>query len=181
MIKGYFLQNWALILILAAFFIMLLTNVFLDRRSVRRLYNLIVVVFLLSIVVYVEFLLADLGVGRYARTVLMAIRYSATPFIIAMVTYTLVKRQHWAIFIPAVALLIIDIISIFTGIVFKVNADNSFTRGALGYLPFIVAGVYCGFLIYILIKRSNKQAMEIIPIIFMSFALVSGVLVPLLL
>ncbi|MCR5457913.1 MAG: hypothetical protein K6F14_07540, partial [Clostridiales bacterium] len=51
MIKGYFLQNWPLLLILIAFVISLITTVFLDKKT----------------------------------TMLMAVRYSATPLIIAQI------------------------------------------------------------------------------------------------
>ena len=178
MIKNYLLQNWALILILLAFAITLFTNIFLDKTTTRRLYVLIVGTFLLSISVFVEFYFAEQLIYSKARIVLMAIRYSATPFIIAQVIFTLAKRLRWFIFIPAMALGVLNIVSIFTGIVFMVSDDGTFTRGPLGFIPFIVAGVYCILLIYILLKNSNKQAMEIIPIVFMAGALGTGLIFP---
>ena len=178
MAANYFLENWALILILLAFTATLKTTVFLDRRTIQRMYVLIVLVFLLSIIVYVEFLLADLGANRELRLVLMAVRYSATPFIIAQIIYTLVKRFRAFIFIPAVVLALIDIASIFTGIVFRIDGGGTFHRGPLGLLPFILAGFYCVFLVYILFKRSNKKTIEIIPIVFLCFAFLTGLILP---
>ena len=168
MFKEYLLENWALILVLLAFVISLRTTVFLDKKTVRRFYILIATTFILSITVFVEFSIAHLSEYRTLRIVLMAIRYSAAPLILAQVARTLVKKLHWAAFVPAIVLTIIDIISIFTGIV----------RGFLGYLPFIVAGAYCIVLIYLLLKRSNKRLMEIIPIVFLSLTLISGVVFP---
>ena len=55
--KGYILQNWILILILAAFEIVLITTAFLDKKATKRMAILVVVVFLLSISVYTEFYL----------------------------------------------------------------------------------------------------------------------------
>ena len=52
MIKEYLLQNWPLLLVLAAFAIALSITVFLDKKTIRRMYILIVGVFLLSIVVF---------------------------------------------------------------------------------------------------------------------------------
>ena len=49
MIKEYLLQNWSLILILSAFAIALRITVFLDKKAIRRMYILIVGVFLLSL------------------------------------------------------------------------------------------------------------------------------------
>ncbi len=178
MIKEYFLQNWSLILVLSAFAIALHITVFLNKKMIRRMYILIVGVFLLSLVVFAEFEYAAHTDHRLLRGVLMAIRYSATPFIVSQIIYTLVKRQTWFIFIPAIILAAVDFVSIFTGVVFRIEADNSFSRGVLGYLPFIVAGAYCVVLVYLLIKRSNKKWMEIVPIVFLSFALLSELAFP---
>jgi diguanylate cyclase (GGDEF)-like protein len=178
MVANYFLENWALVLILLAFTATLKTTVFLERKTILRMYALIVLVFLLSIIVYVEFLLADLGSGRKLRLVLMAIRYSATPFVIAQIIYTLVKRFRRFIFVPALILAAIDFVSIFTGIVFSIAGDNTFRRGPLGILPFAVVGLYCVFLVYILLKRSNKKSVEIIPVAFLCFAFLTGLILP---
>ena len=178
MFKDFLLQNWPLILILLAFVISLVSTVFLDKKTKTRMYILLSTVFLLSLVVFVEFYIADNSNLRNLRVVLMAIRYSTTPFIIALITYTLVKRLRWFIFIPAIALAIVNIISIFTGIVFSVNEENELVRGVLGYLPFVMVGLYSIVLIYLLIKRSNKRLLEIIYITFLAFALGSGVVLP---
>lgn len=178
-IKSYILQNWILILILSAFAIILATTAFLDKKATRRTYVLIGIVFLLSISVFIEFYYENNPDFRILRTVLMAIRYSATPLIVAQIIYTLAKREKLYIFIPAAILLILDIVSIFTGIVFSINeVTNDLERGPLGYLPFIVAGLYCAFLIYLLIVRSNKRALEIIPICFLALAFLSGIIFP---
>ena len=174
----YILQNWVLILVLAAFSIALRYTVFMDAVTIRRMYVLIVEIFLLSIVVYLEFLLAEQGTGLKLRVVLMAIRYSATPFIVAQVLFTLIKRQRWFLFVPAIVLAVIDFISIFTGIVFRIDEAGVFSRGPLGFLPYFVAGLYCFLLLYILFRRCNRQAVEIIPIVFLSLALLSGLLFP---
>ena len=176
--KEYILQNWILILILVAFAIILATTAFLDKRATRRIYVLIGTVFVLSISVFIEFYLEEDIKYRLLRTILMAIRYSATPFIVAQVMYALVKKEKAFVFIPAAILLVVDIISIFTGIVFSINDAGDLERGPLGYLPFIIAGLYCAYLIYLLIVRSNKRALEIIPIIFLAVAFISGLVFP---
>ena len=178
MVKDYFLQNWGLLLVLIAFAITLHTTIVLEKKIIRRLYVMIVEIFLLSIVVYIEFLLADSGEQKDVRVVLMAIRYSATPFIISQVVYSHVLRQHWMIFFPAIGLAVIDCISIFNGVIFSIGDDNSLRRGALGFLPYITVGLYSVFLIVMLFRRSNKQSMEIIPIVFLGFALGTGLFMP---
>lgn len=178
MFTEYLVQNWPLILVLLAFIISLITTVFLDKKTIIRMFLLVGAVFLLSIVVFVEFYIAGNSELRNLRIALMAIRYSATPLIIALITFTLVKRLRWFIFIPAIALVVVNVVSIFTGIVFSINESNELVRGVLGYLPFIMVGLYSILLIYLLIRRSNKSKMEIVYIIFLAFALGSGVILP---
>ena len=178
MIKNYLLQNWTMLLLLAAFAIALHISVFLDKKTIRRTYVLIIAVFLLSIAVFVEFGFADSIEHRSLRTVLMALRYSATPLIIAQIAYTLVKKQQWYVFIPAMILTVINLVSIPTGIVFGIGENNELIRGPLGYLPYIVSGGYCLFLIGLLLRRSNKKTMEIVPIVFLGLAFASGLIFP---
>ena len=177
-IKEYFFQNWILLLILGAFVVILLITSFSSKRSTIRYMSLLLSIFLLSIVVFAEFYLQPVTENKTARTILMAIRYSATPFVLALVIIVLVKRQKLFVFIPAGILLIIDVVSIFTGIVFSLNEDNNLVRGPLAYLPYIVCGVYMVFLIFLLIKRSNKRLIEIAPIVFLAIALSSGIIFP---
>ena len=102
--KAYLLQNWTLILILIAFVIMLLITVFLDKKTINRMYVVIAALFVLSIFVFTEFYLADLKQRPDVRKWMMAIRYSATPIIIAMILYTLVKKAKLYVFLPAMLL-----------------------------------------------------------------------------
>lgn len=178
MLKDYLLQNWALILILAAFAISLKTTVFQRRKTIRHIYAMIAVIFLLSIVVFGEFRLAAAGQAKEVRSVLMAVRYSATPLLLAYVIYTLIGNVHWLVFLPAAILAVLDFVSIFTGVVFRVDNDGIFRRGPLGLLPFIMVGLYCVFLIYLLFKRGDKQSMQAAPIVFLVFAFGSGVILP---
>ena len=108
----------------------------------------------------------------------MAVRYTSTPILIAQVIFAVVKDQKWYIFIPAVAHGIVNIISIFTGIVFSLDDKNKLVRGQLGMLPYIMAGLYCAFLVFLLIKQRFKQKTEIVPIFFFSFAFASGLILP---
>ena len=179
-LKEYLIQNWALILVLLAFVVMLIITVFLDRKTIIRMYILISVVFALSISVFFEFHLAEVNELPNVRLVLLSIRYSTIPIIVALILLALVKKAHWYVIIPALVLAIINIISIFTGIVFRIDEDGNLKRGILGYLPYIGVGGYCAFLIYILFRQSNRQASEIIPIIFLAFSFGTGILFPFL-
>lgn len=179
MLKEYLSQNWPLILILAAFTISLISTVFMEKKRVVRLHAINASIFVLSIIVFIEFSIAKNPDYRHVRAVLTAIRYSATPFIIALITFALVKKQNWLIFIPAMVLAVLDFVSIPTGIIFLIDETNSLVRTpVMGYLPYIVSGLYGAFLIYILIARSNKRFFEIISIVFMALAIGSGLILP---
>ena len=178
MFEDYLLQNWILILISLAFVISLMTTVFLNKKTVIRMYLLIASIFVLSIIVFIEFYTTGKAEYRTARMVLSAIRYSATPFIIAQLCTTLIKRMRWFIFIPAFLLLILNVISIFTGIVFSITETNNLVHGPIWLVPYIGVGIYSVLLIFLLIKQSNKRLIEIIPIAFLAFALASGLVLP---
>lgn len=177
-IKEYFFQNWILILILGAFIVVLLITSFSNRKATIRYLVLLASIFLLSIVVFAEFYIQPIAENRVIRLVLISIRYSATPFVIALLIMALVKRQSYFVFIPAGLLFILNIVSIFTGIVFDIDSANEMIRGPLGYLPYIMCGLYMVLLIALLVIRSNKRLIEIAPIVFLSTALTSGVLFP---
>ena len=175
----YLLQNWGVILILLAFAVVLKITVFLDKITVRRMYILIALVFVFSFIVFNEFYLAEINKYPQLRAVLIAIRYSTTPFVIAFILYTLVKKVRWYyVFSLAAIFAILNIISIFTGIVFSINEAGDMVRGPLGYFPYIAVGIYSVALVYFLFRQSSKLATEIIPIIFLAFAFGSGLVLP---
>ena len=179
-VTEYVIQNWALLLVLLGFATALITTVFLEKKTVRRLYALIAEVFILSILVFIEFHYEEQSNYPLLRSVLIAVRYSTTPFLIAQIIYTIIKKQRWYVFIPAIVLTAIDFISIPTGIVFYIDDLGIMRRGALGLLPYVVIGFYCIWLIILMIRHSSKQATERIPIIYLCFAFFAGIIMPFL-
>ena len=179
-VTEYVVQNWALILVLLGFATSLISTVFLEKKTIIRMYCLIVEVALLSAVVFVEFHLAETGENPTLRAILIAVRYSATPLIIAQIIHTLVKKYKWLVFIPAVVLTVIDLISVPTGIVFSLDELGTMHRGILGLLPYIVVGAYCLLLLVLMIIHSSKNSTEKIPIVYFCFAFAAGIIMPFL-
>lgn len=180
MLRDYIIQNWALLLVLLAFLVSLRTTAFLDKTVSGRMCRLIAMILFLSVVVFIEFYQEEHGIIWKGRSVLMAIRYSATPFIDAQILCALMKKPKKTVYIPAVVLAVICFVSIFTGIVSRVAEDGSIVRGPLGLLPYIVPGVYGTFLVYILYRRSNKQPIELLQVAYFALTLGSGVILPFL-
>ena len=179
-VTEYITKNWELIMILLGFTISLISTVFLEKKTIMRMYVLIVEVLTLSILVFAEFYLADKGLNRTVRAVLIAVRYSATPFLVAQIVYTIVHRHRWYVFIPATVSAAINFISIPTGIVFRINEANKMVRGPLGLLPYVMVGVYGAYLIYVMSRNSNKQTAERVPVLFFCLAFLSGLIMPFL-
>ena len=177
-IKEYFFQNWILLLILGAFIVVLLITSFSNRKTTIRYLILLVSIFLLSLVVFAEFYVQPVTENNILRLVLMSIRYSATPFVLALLIMVLVKKQSYFLMIPAAILLVLNIVSIFTGIVFGLNEAGELVRGPIGFFPYVMCGLYMAFLIALLVIRSNKRWIEILPIIFLTIALTSGLVFP---
>ena len=177
--KGYLVYNWALVLVLIAFIIMLVINVFLDKKVIKRMYLLIAFIFLLSLIVFFEFYLGDINKYPELRLTLTAIRYSSTPILIALICIITIKKTNkLLLMIPLLILVIVNIISIFTGIVFKVDENGSLVRGPLGYLPYIFVGLYSVYFVVLSFLQCNRQSTEIIPVVFMTFAFSTGLIFP---
>ena len=177
-VTGYLIQNWALLLVLLGFAVSLISTVFLEKKVIFRMYALIAEMLLLSILVYVEFQLTGQPDINSVRSLLMAVRYSATPLIIAQAIFTIVNPQKWYVFIPALLLTVIDFISIPTGIVFRIDDTGVMQRGPLGLLPYIMVGIYCVLLVLLMIRNSSRQSAEIIPIVYFCFAFLTGIIMP---
>ncbi|MBQ5768432.1 MAG: hypothetical protein IIV94_06040, partial [Clostridiales bacterium] len=58
-VTEYVVDNWALLLVLLGFATSLISTVFLEKKTVKRMYALIAEVMILSIVVFIEFYLVD--------------------------------------------------------------------------------------------------------------------------
>ena len=157
MLRDYLVQNWALILVSLAFLISLRTTAFLDKSFARRMFLLIFEVLILSIIVFIEFELEDLGIVWKGRPYQIFIRYSTGALLEAQVLYSLVKKLRKIILLPAVITAVICFINIFTGFINRVLEDGTIQFGPLKLLPYIVPGIYGCFIVYFLYKRTNKQ------------------------
>jgi diguanylate cyclase (GGDEF)-like protein len=77
-------------------------------------------------------------------------------------------------------LAVIDVISIPTGIVYRLDETGTMKRGPLGLLPYVVVGLYCVLLLVLMLYHRAKQSIEIIPIVYFCFAFFAGIIMPFL-
>ena len=169
---GYLDDNWALILLLVALAILNLTTVHFSKRVVFSVFFAIGLIAVLSVVEYIEVWLGQQATYSIWRAILTALKYSIPPFLLVQIGI-FVFRQKIYIFLPAVVLLILCLISVPTGIVFYFTEDNVFVRGVLGYLPFIVDGLYVAYLVFLTLRQSSKTARDLIPTIFLAVTIVA--------
>lgn len=179
----YLGTNLPLIIITIIIISILATSVYFRKMTVI---TFLVVAFLLvafSVVNYIEEYLSNLPTYSIWRAILTALKYSIPPFIFASIGLNvfdpIFKYKHF-IYAPALLLLILCIISIPTGIVFYF-LENSFQRGVLGYLPFIISALYLAFVLFVLVNKISRNVEDILPIVLISLFVISALVFPLVL
>ena len=168
----YLSENWGLLVLLAGFFLVLYTDVHLERKMVHRVVLIASMLLVYSITCYVESYYGNLPHYSILRGILTAVDYSLVGFIIANVALVLFPTRRRWLYLPALLNAVACCVSIWTGIVFHFVEANHFARGPLGFLPFIVCSFYLLYLAYELFfrqKRSNqREDMVLLSYIFLT-------------
>lgn len=168
--KEYFQNSWGLLIIMIGMVILLRSDVHLERRMVRRIFATYAMLFVYSIVYYVEKYLGDQAEYSSMRPVLCAVAYSLIAFIMVQIITVMFPMKKLWLYIPAVLNSLLCFISIPTGLVFTIDKYNHFGRGALGYLTYFICGLYFLYLIIKLLRSKNKEREDSILILFMAIA-----------
>ena len=183
-VQDFIYSNWALVLLLTSMFIMTVTTVHLTKRSVIRMFLIIVFLAVLSVASYIEVGLGNGSTWNEWRAILTAWKYFLPAILLALVGMIVMKSKalvNALICIPAAISTVLCLISIPTGIVFSSDRlENSFLRGPLGYLPFVVDGIYVAFLVFALFFQSSKLLEDILPLSFIALSSVSCIALPLI-
>ena len=177
----YISDNWGLIILLAGLVIVLVTDIHLERKMVKRILLISVMVLIYSITCYVEMYFSDLDHITMARAVFSAINYSLLTFIIVNVILILFPNNKLWLYIPAVVHSVICFVSIPTGIVFSFHAPNNFERGPLGLLPYAVNALYLIYLFLCLFLRRKRQREDTVLLVFVLITCVTCLVLPLFL
>lgn len=182
---NYLATNWALLLIFVLVTVIISTTVQFSKRTFFMLIIASALTLALSIVDYIETYFSNLETFNIWRAILTAIKYAIPSFILCQVGVMILEKlkiqYRLLVYIPATIHLILCLVSIPTGIIFFFHTDsNAFARGPLGYLPFILSGLYLVFLIFILIKKGLENRDDIIPFSFLVFFVVLAILLPII-
>ena len=175
MVLDYLRENWGLLIMATGIALLLQSNIHLERRTVGTLYAVIALLCIHSVGQYAEEYYGNLPTYSIMRTILTFVNYSLISLILLAMVRILFRESRFYLALPAIINIVLCAISIPTKIVFYFLEDvNSFQRGPLGYLPYIVAAFYLFYLLVRLIQRFGKTATEDTTVI--TFMLVTSVI-----
>ena len=158
MIIDFIKMDWGVIILAIGFFILLLTDIHLERNMVRLFMYTTVMILIYSFTCFVEAYLGSLDYYTIMRSLLSAFNYSIINFIIINFILIIFPDNKKLLYIPALINMLASFISIPTKIVFGFSESNIFYRGPLGFLPYIVSAIYLIYLAgCLLIKRRNLR------------------------
>lgn len=176
--------NWALLLVIIAIFVILYTTVQFSKKTALLLFITSLLILLLAIVDYIETYFGNLDTYSIWRSILSAFKYALPSLIlsiIGVIAFNFNRKYRWLIFIPAVIHFALCLISIPTGIIFFFYEDNNaFARGPLGYLPFIMSGLYLAYIVFCIVFYGKKNIEDLIPITVMGIYAVCATVLPIL-
>lgn len=168
-ITDYLGEHWGLLIIIMGIAILLILDAHLERRIVRLVGLTNTMLFLYSVSCYAETYLGNQTEYTILRPILSAFNYGLVTFILVVTITIMYPGQKKLLFLPAILNAILCFVSIPTGIVFHISNNNHFYRGPLGYLPFIINGLYLAYLIFNLLRSTRAQKEDYLLILFMSF------------
>lgn len=178
--NNYISNNWGIVIVLIALGILLHADIHLERRMVRQIGLTCGLLFLYSVSCYIESCLGKADGYTVLRPILSAADYSLSTLMIIsviLIVYPARLRIRYLL-LPWAVETVLCIISIPAGIVFFITKDNNFGRGTLGFLPFIVNGLYLIFLLYCIFKYRRWEKNEYVILAFMFFTAVSCLFMP---
>jgi diguanylate cyclase (GGDEF)-like protein len=180
-ITGYISNNWGILLVLTALAILLRSDIHLERRMVQQIGLTSGMLLLYSVSCYIESCLGRLAAYTVWRPILSAVDYSLSTLIIIsviLIVYPTRLRIRYLL-LPWAAEAVLCLISIPTGIVFLISKDNNFARGPLGFLPFIINGLYLLFLMFCLFRYRRWEKNEYLLLGYMFITALSCLFMPL--
>ncbi len=177
----YISENWGLLVLLAGFFLVLVTDVHLERKMIRRILLIVAMLFVYSVTSYAETFFGNQTHYSIARAVLSAVNYSLVSLILANTTLVLFPAQKRWLYVPALLNIVLSFVSIPTGVVFYFSPENVFGRGPLGFLPYITSGFYLLYLTFQLFLRRKSRREDRILLGYITLTSVACLAVPLFL
>ncbi len=104
-----------------------------------------------------DYMLRDGTSRSLARTMVCIYGYSVRPMLIVLFFYIVGKRKSYrAAWLLVAGNALMHFTALFSGICFRISADNHFLRGPLGYTSHIVSALLLLYLLYISIGEYSR-------------------------
>ena len=174
-------QNFGVLVLLIGFLIVLISDIHLERRMIGRFGMAVTFLLVYTVTYYIESELGFRTEYTLARAVLTAVNYSLVSWILCVLMLVIYSVHRKLLLLPAVIGTVLYFVSIPTKLVFYFTETNSFQRGPLGYLPYIITGLYLLILFLRLFLEKIHDKELLILLIFISATAVICFLTPLFL
>lgn len=177
-ISGYLTDHWGMMILLIGLSIMLFSDMHLERRMIRRMAVVIIMLIIYSISCFVESYYGNQVELHPLRYVLTALNYSLVTVILVNVILIVYPEQRRLLYLPAALNAILCFASIQTGWVFYFTDENHFKRGGIGYLTYVIDGLYLVYLIFNLFLKSRVQKEDYLVLCYLAATSVLCLIMP---
>ena len=157
---------YSCIVSLVIFFIVVVVNRVVSKRIRRIFYFQIILILFCIIITWVDYVFESEKVGSFdkslARTITLSVNYALFPLVAILFALVYIKHLNTKtkifLAIPFLVNLILIIVNIFSGILFRVDENGVDSHGELFFIPFVVCLVYMVCLIYFnFAEKENKN------------------------
>lgn len=158
-------------------YIFLLTGTTLGKVHLRMFLAATVILNVLIISDAADYYISTFSEPHIMRYITSATGYSIRPaaiYLMILVAYRLGNKRSVLYAIPMFINALIAYTSVFTHLMFYFDETNKFCRGPLGFLPFLISGVYLVVLIVLSIKKyriGNKLQAAVVILIALMIAM----------
>lgn len=178
-IVSYLSSNWGLLLLLTGLIMLVRSDIYLESRMGRQIRITCGLLFIYSMTSYIESYLGNLSKLLMWRSILSFFNYSLTSMLLVSVIMIVYPAHKRYLFVPWAVNTICCAVSIPTGIVFRFTESNIFERGPIGYLPFIINGVYLVYLMRCILRNRYWEKNEFFLLAYMAATAFACLIMPL--
>jgi len=174
LILTYLYNNFAFILMVVSFFVILFTHQHINKRINKVTMLTVCIILVYAILVNIEAILgqkyyAYTETSIYIRILLSVICYICRPTFLLLILYTAIgyvsKKKSVLLWIPIIFIALIYSTAFFlrtedTALVFAIDAENVWHPGPFGFILYVVAGLYALLLLHYTYQKFKNQNFE---------------------
>lgn len=156
-----------------------LVDPYIRREKKVVMMTIVVVIFSLIVQNFTEHMLDFDGTMPYVRTLVGIYGYSIRPVVLVLLYYIvdMERRYHFAWLLIGVNM-VIHLTALFSGVCFRIDSNDRFQRGPLGYSCHIVSGVMLVYFLFLTIREYHfvRKSEALIPL-FNTLLIIGAVIV----